>query len=154
VLVEETNRDHPEGEPDRCRLSCTKRSRAGVEWRSRIHGLRVFDSFAILSVYSSFHSCPLPSASCPFANYNVRFRRFLPLSRLVRFAPNSGDRCNDKTFSLSSLQNRKKKRKRMAKVICMLQPDLFLLFLLLLLLSSYRPFPHAILKTIIHFVKT
>lgn len=32
---------------------------------------------------------------------------------------------DDKTSSLSSLQNRKKKRKRTAKVVCMLQPDLF-----------------------------
>lgn len=81
--AEETNRDHPEegGEPDRCRLSRTKRSRAGVERGSRIHGLRFFDSFANISVRSSFCLCSSLSSSCLFANYIARFREFLPLSR-------------------------------------------------------------------------
>jgi hypothetical protein len=129
-------------EPDRCRSLLYARARARA--RSEDHGstrptlLRLLHD-SLRPPVCSFHvrrPYPSSSSSCPAANYNVRFREFLPLyraawrdqRRIRRIGRRSRrTRCNDKASSRPPLQGivvRKRKRKETAEVICILRSGL------------------------------
>lgn len=91
-------------------LSRTKRSRAGVEQGSTAYASST--PSRVVSMRSSFCLCPSLSSFCPLANYNVRLREFLPLSRAIRAQfERRRDRCSDKSSRPSSQDIVKRKEK-------------------------------------------